>query len=268
MAKVIAIANQKGGVGKTTTAVNLSAAIGILNKKVLLIDCDPQGNASSGLGFKEGSIDKELYNSLIEEIPLKDVILKTESPNLDLVPSTVDLVGAEIELVGLEEREFQLSKVINAVRDTYDYIFIDCLPSLGILTLNALTAADSVIIPIQCEVYSLEGLGKLKNTIGLVQKSLNPNLGIEGVLLSMYDKRLRLANMLETQIRAVLDDRIFDTVIHRNSKVAEAPSLGKPVMLYEVSSTGSKNFLNLANEVLKINGDKILHTHTTEIDNQ
>jgi len=267
MAKVIAIANQKGGVGKTTTAVNLSAAIGILNKKVLLIDCDPQGNASSGLGFKEGSIELELYNSLIEEVPLKDVILTTESPNLDLVPSTVDLVGAEIELVGLEQREFQLSKVISTVRDDYDYIFIDCLPSLGILTLNALTAADSVIIPIQCEVYSLEGLGKLKSTINLVQQSLNPQLSIEGVLLSMYDKRLRLANMLEAQIRSILDDRIFETVIHRNSKVAEAPSLGQPVMLYQVSSTGSKNFLNLANEFLKINGDKILHTHTSEADN-
>ena len=233
MAKVIAIANQKGGVGKTTTAVNLSAAVGLLNKRVLIIDCDPQGNASSGLGFKEGSIDKELYNSLIEEVPLKDVILKTESPNLDLVPSTVDLVGAEIELVGLEKREFQLKKIISQVADSYDYIFIDCLPSLGILTLNALTAANAVIIPIQCEVYSLEGLGKLKQTISLVKQALNPELEIEGVLLSMYDKRLRLANMLEAQIREILDDRIFDTVIHRNSKIAEAPSMGKPVMLYD-----------------------------------
>ena len=267
MAKVIAIANQKGGVGKTTTAVNLSAAVGLLNKRVLIIDCDPQGNASSGLGFKEGSIDKELYNSLIEEVPLKDVILKTESPNLDLVPSTVDLVGAEIELVGLEKREFQLKKIISQVADSYDYIFIDCLPSLGILTLNALTAANAVIIPIQCEVYSLEGLGKLKQTISLVKQALNPELEIEGVLLSMYDKRLRLANMLEAQIREILDDRIFDTVIHRNSKIAEAPSMGKPVMLYEVSSTGSKNFLNLADELLQINGDEISHSRTTKANN-
>lgn len=267
MAKVIAIANQKGGVGKTTTAVNLSAAIGLLNKKVLIIDCDPQGNASSGLGYKEGSIEKELYNSLVEGIPLNDVILKTESPNLDLVPSTVDLVGAEIELVGLQEREFQMKKVIAQITDKYDYIFIDCLPSLGILTLNALTAADAVIIPIQCEVYSLEGLGKLKQTINIVKESLNPELEIEGVLLSMYDKRLRLANMLESQIREILDDRIFDTVIHRNSKVAEAPSMGKPVMLYEVSSTGSKNFLNLANEVLQINNDSIVHPKHISSDN-
>jgi len=259
MGKVVAIANQKGGVGKTTTAVNLSAALGLLNKQVLIIDADPQGNASSGLGHKEGDINGELYDIMVGQKTVQEVIISEVSTNLDLIPSTVELVGAEIELVTRENREFALKKIIDQVRDKYDYIFIDCLPSLGILTLNALTAADSVIVPAQCEVYSLEGLGKLKNTISLVQSELNPGLKVEGIILSMYDKRLRMANMVVETIKEILTDPIFETIIHRNSKIGEAPSTGQPILLYDISSKGATNFLNLAYEFLQMNGDKIEH---------
>ena len=257
MGKIVAIANQKGGVGKTTTAINLAAGLGLLNKKVLLIDCDPQGNTSSGLGIKESDIELELYHALINDVKLKKIIKKTDYPNLYLVPSTIDLVGAEIELVMLEKREYRLREVLNKVKKKFDYIIIDCLPSLGLLTVNALTAADSVIIPVQCEVYSLEGLSKLKQSIQMVKSTLNQDLEIEGILLSMYDRRLRMANMLEQQVRKMLDDRIFDTVIHRNSKIGEAPGVGKPVIVYDINSTGAKNFLNLAYEFLQINQDSI-----------
>jgi chromosome partitioning protein len=257
MGKIVAIANQKGGVGKTTTAINLAAGLGLLNKKVLLVDCDPQGNTSSGLGIRESEIELELYHALISNVKTKKLILKTDYPNLYLIPSTIDLVGAEIELVGLKDREYRMREVLKKVKKKFDYIIIDCLPSLGLLTVNALTAADSVIIPVQCEVYSLEGLSKLKRTIQMVQTTLNDGLKIEGILLSMYDKRLRMANILEQQIREMLDDRIFDTVIHRNSKIGEAPSVGKPVIVYDINSTGAKNFLNLSYEFLQNNHDAI-----------
>lgn len=257
MGKIVAIANQKGGVGKTTTAINLAAGLGLLNKQVLLVDCDPQGNTSSGLGIRESDIELELYHALISDTKAKKIILKTDYPNLYLIPSTIDLVGAEIELVGLKDREYRMRSVLKKIKKKFDYIIIDCLPSLGLLTVNALTAADSVIIPVQCEVYSLEGLSKLKQTIGMVQTTLNKDLKIEGILLSMYDKRLRMANILEKQIREMLDDRIFDTVIHRNSKIGEAPSVGKPVIVYDINSMGAKNFLNLSYEFLQNNHDSI-----------
>jgi len=259
MGKVVAIANQKGGVGKTTTAVNLAAALGLLNKQVLIIDADPQGNASSGLGHKEDDINGELYDIITGDKTAEDVIIREVSTNLDLIPSTVELVGAEIELVNKENREYVLRDIISQVKDNYDYIFIDCLPSLGLLTLNAITAADSVIVPAQCEVYSLEGLGKLKNTISLVQSELNPDLEVEGIVLSMYDKRLRMANMVVETIKDILTDPIFETIIHRNSKIGEAPSTGQPILLYDISSKGATNFLNLAYEFLQKNGDEIEH---------
>lgn len=253
MGKVITIANQKGGVGKTTTAINLAAALAVLNKKILVVDADPQANASSGLGVNVDELEYSTYDCLVNDIPTIDVIVKTDVPNLDLLPSSIDLVGAEIELINLERREYRLRECIDAVKDSYDYIFIDCLPSLGIITINGLVAADSVLIPAQCEIFSLEGLGKLKNTINLIRDSLNPDLKIEGVVLSMYDKRLRMANLVVDEVNKTLSDRIFETIIHRNSKIGEAPSMGKPVITYAVNSKGSNNYLNLAYEFLQIN---------------
>ncbi len=255
MGKVIAIANQKGGVGKTTTAINLAASIAALDKKVLLIDSDPQGNASSGVGIKEDQIEIDTYDCLVEGVDPHKAIIQTETPNLYLIPSSINLVGAEVELVGKAEREFQMKKMIASIKDEFDYIFIDCLPSLGIITVNAITAADSVIIPVQCEFFSLEGFGKLKETISIVKQGLNPNLEIEGIVLSMYDKRLRMANMVVEQVKDIITDRIFKTIIHRNSKIGEAPSLGQPIIIYDATSKGAINFLNLAIEVLKNNGD-------------
>lgn len=252
MGKIVAIANQKGGVGKTTTAINLAAALAILDKKVLLIDADPQANASSGVGVKDVS-DKTLYDALVNDLPISELIINTDVDNLDLVPSSIDLVGAEIELVQKLRREYKLKTAIDSIKHNYDFIIIDCLPSLGIITINALTAADSVLIPVQCEVFSLEGLGKLKNTIELVKQALNPDLEIEGILLSMYDRRLRMANMVLEEVKRSLSDKVFETVIHRNSKIGEAPSVGQPVIIYDVNSKGSKNFLNLADEFLSYN---------------
>ncbi len=253
MGKIIAIANQKGGVGKTTTAINLAATLAVLEKKILLIDADPQANATSGVGVKEDQITITTYECLVEGANPRDGIIVTTTPNLSILPSSIDLVGAEIELVNASNREFKMRSALEGLKDEYDYIFIDCLPSLGLITLNALAAADSVIVPVQCEFFSLEGFGKLKDTINLVQQSINPNLQVEGVVLSMYDQRLRMANMVLEEIRHIISDRIYETIIHRNSKIGEAPSLGQPVIIYDASSKGAINFLNLANEFISIN---------------
>ena len=257
MGKIVAIANQKGGVGKTTTAINLASTLGILDKKVLLIDSDPQANTTAGVGISEADVEYGLYDCLVDKNSITKAIVETEIPNLDLLPSNIDLVGAEIELVNKSKREYCLKKALKKVKDDYDYIIIDCLPSLGLLTLNALTAADSVLIPVQCEVFSLAGLGKLKRTIQGVQNEFNNDLEIEGIILSMYDSRLRMANMVVEEVKNLISDKIFETIIHRNSKIGESPSVGKPVILYDASSKGAINFLNLATEFLKYNNDEV-----------
>ena len=257
MGKIIAIANQKGGVGKTTTAINLAAALTFLEKKVLLVDADPQANASSGIGVHIREDELTIYDCFINQVDVHQVIQKTSIPNLDLLPSEIDLVGAEIELVNLHKREHIMKSFLTSVKDQYDYIFIDCQPSLGIITINALTAADSVLIPVQCEIFSLEGLGKLKKTISLVQEGLNKNLEIEGIVLSMYDKRLRMANLVVNEVKRIIKDKVFETIIHRNSKIGEAPSAGLPVIIYDAGSKGTINFLNLANEFLIQNNDAL-----------
>ncbi|MBK7094685.1 MAG: ParA family protein [Saprospiraceae bacterium] len=257
MGKIIAIANQKGGVGKTTTAINLAASLAILDKRTLLIDADPQSNATSGLGKKDDEIKFTLYDAMTGDVAIEETVLKTEIDKLDLIPSSIDLVGAEIELVNLPDREYVIKKAISSIINNYDYILIDCLPSLGILTVNSLVAADSVIIPVQSEFYSLEGLGKLKDTINSITQSFNPKLTIEGILITMYDKRLRLAQMVAESVRDIVKDKIFDTIINRNSKLNEAPMVGKPVILYDATAMGSTNYLNLAYEILAQNNDKL-----------
>lgn len=253
MGKIIAIANQKGGVGKTTTTVNLAASLGVLEKKVLIIDADPQANATSGLGIDVESIELGTYQLLEHTKNAQETIIQTSSPNVDLIPSHIDLVAIEIELVDKDEREYMMKKAIGDLRNTYDYVLIDCAPSLGLLTLNALTAADSVIIPIQCEYFALEGLGKLLNTIKSVQKIHNPDLDIEGMLLTMFDSRLRLSNQVVEEVRKHFADMVFDTIIQRNVRLSEAPSYGESIIKYDASSKGAANYLNLANEMVKKN---------------
>lgn len=253
MGKVIAIANQKGGVGKTTTAINLSAGLAVLEHKTLLIDADPQANATSGVGFEPRNIKTSIYECIIDDIEPKNIILNTKTPNLDLIPAHIDLVGAEIEMINLPNREKMMLKAISKIKDDYDFIIIDCSPSLGLITVNSLTAADSVIIPVQCEYFALEGLGKLLNTIKIVQSRLNPELDIEGILLTMFDTRLRLAKQVVEEVKIHFQQMVFDTVIHRNTKLGEAPSYGDTIIMHDVNCKGAINYLNLAREILQKN---------------
>lgn len=248
MGKIIAIANQKGGVGKTTTAINLASSLAIAEKNVLLVDVDPQANATSGLGIR--SQELSTYELVLSDTNVEDVLIKTNVPYLTLIPSHIRLVGAEVELVEIPNREFLLRKVLQPIKDNFDYIFVDCPPSLGLLTLNALAAADSVLIPIQCEYYALEGLSQLLNTIHLVQKNLNKQLSIEGVLLTMYDNRLNLCNQVAAEVREYFKDKVYKTVINRNVRLGEAPSFGKPIIMYDATSTGTQNYISLAEEFI------------------
>lgn len=254
MGKIIAIANQKGGVGKTTTAINLAASLAVLEHKTLLIDADPQANSTSGVGLDPRQVKIGIYECLTEEANIKKAILKTETPNLSIIASDIDLVGAELELVDQTNRNQKLKQVLAKVKDDYDFIIIDCSPSLGLITLNALTAANSIIIPVQCEYFALEGMGKLLHTIKLVQTQMNEDLEIEGILLTMYDVRLRLSNQVVEEVKSHFQDMVFNTVIHRNTKLGEAPSYGKTIIMYDAAGKGSVNYLNLAREILQKNG--------------
>lgn len=253
MTKVISIANQKGGVGKTTTAINLAASLGVLEHRTLIIDADPQANATSGIGFDPRNIKTSIYECIINEVEPKDIILKTNTPNVDLIPAHIDLVGAEIEMINMPNREQMMRNAISKIKSNYEFVVIDCSPSLGLITVNALTASDSVIIPVQCEYFALEGLGKLLNTIKIVQSRLNPELAIEGILLTMYDSRLRLSNQVVEEVKTHFQQMVFDTIIQRNIRLAEAPSYGESVIMHEASSSGAVNYLNLAREILQNN---------------
>jgi len=258
MGKIIAIANQKGGVGKTTTAINLAASLGVLEHKTLLVDVDPQANSTSGVGFDPKIIKKSIYECMIGEAKAKSLIKKTDSPNLSLLPAHLDLVGAEIELINHPQRENIMREVLSKIKDDFEYIILDCSPSLGLITVNALTAADSVIIPVQCEYFALEGLGKLLNTVKIVQERLNPQLEIEGILLTMYDSRLRLSNQVVAEVKRHFRDLVFNTIVHRNTRLGEAPSFGKSALQYDAGSKGAINYLNLARElVLKAKGERV-----------
>ena len=250
MGKIITIANQKGGVGKTTTAINLSSSLAVLEYKTLLVDADPQANATSGIGFDPKNIKTSIYECIIDNVDPRHIILNTDTPNLDLLPAHIDLVGAEIEMIYLPNRENMMRNVLNHVKDDYDFIIIDCSPSLGLVTVNSLVAGDSVIIPVQCEYFALEGLGKLLNTIKIVQSRLNPNLDIEGILLTMYDSRLRLSKQVLEEVKTHFQSMVFDTVINRNTRLGEAPSFGESIIMHDATSTGAVNYLNLARQYL------------------
>jgi chromosome partitioning protein len=254
MSKIIALANQKGGVGKTTSSINLAASLAVLEYRTLLVDADPQANSTSGIGFDPRTIKNSIYECIINQIDPAEAIQKTETPNLDLLPAHIDLVGAEIEMINLTDREYKMRAILNKIRDQYDFIIIDCSPSLGLITINALTAADSVIIPVQCEYFALEGLGKLLNTIKIVQNRLNPQLDIEGILLTMYDVRLRLSNQVVEEVRTHFEDLVFDTIIQRNTRLSEAPSFGVSVIMHDATCKGAVNYLNLAREIIRKNG--------------
>jgi chromosome partitioning protein len=253
MGKIIAIANQKGGVGKTTTAINLATSIGALDKKVLIVDADPQANASSGVGLDLNGIEYSIYECIVDKVDPAKAIVSTEVLNLDVLPSHIDLVGAEIEMLSFDNRERVLKGVLDQIRDSYDYIFIDCSPSLGLITVNSLTAADSVIIPVQCEYFALEGITKLLNTIKIIKSKLNPALEIEGFLLTMYDPRLRLSNSVYDDVKRNFSDMVFTTVIQRNVKLSEAPSYGQPALTYDADSKGALNYIQLAQEIIDKN---------------
>ncbi|MBE6346733.1 MAG: ParA family protein [Bacteroidales bacterium] len=253
MGKIIAIANQKGGVGKTTTAINLAASLAVLEHKTLLIDADPQANSTSGVGFDPKEIDGSIYECIIDNIDPKSVIKETETPNLYLLPAHIDLVGAEIEIINLPQRERMMSDTLSSIKEEYDYIIIDCSPSLGLITVNALTASDSVIIPVQCQYFALEGLGKLLNTIKIVQSRFNPNLDIEGILLTMFDTRTRISKQVVEEVKKHFQTMVFDTIINVNTRLSEAPSFGQTVIMHDATSSGAINYLNLAREILKRN---------------
>jgi chromosome partitioning protein len=253
MGKIIAIANQKGGVGKTTTAINLGAAFAVLEHRTLIIDADPQANSTSGVGFDPKNIKTSIYECLMDEVEPQNIILNTSTPNLDLLPAHIDLVGAEIEMINQPNREKMMRKVLAKIKDNYDFIVIDCSPSLGLITVNSLVAADSVIVPVQCEYFALEGLGKLLNTIKIVQSRLNTDLDIEGILLTMYDSRLRLSNQVVDEVKAHFQDMVFETLINRNTKLGEAPSFGETIIMHDINSSGAVNYLNLAREILQKN---------------
>lgn len=253
MAKIISIANQKGGVGKTTTSINLAAGLAVLEFRTLIVDADPQANATSGVGIDPNQVENSIYECILNQQDPAQCILATSTPNLFILPAHIDLVGAEIELISVERREQRMKQVLNEVRNQYDFIVIDCSPSLGLITVNALTASDSVLIPVQCEYFALEGLGKLLNTIRIVQSNLNENLNIEGILLTMFDKRLRLSNQVVEDVRTHFQEMVFDTIIARNTTLGEAPSFGETVIMYDAESRGAQNYLDLARELLQKN---------------
>lgn len=253
MGKIITVANQKGGVGKTTTAINLAASLGVLEYNILLVDADPQANATSGVGIDPKSVKTSIYECLVGDAQVKDIIIRTNNPGLDLIPAHIDLVGAEIEMINIPEREYMMEKALSHIKDDYDFIIIDCSPSLGLVTINSLVATDSVLIPVQCEYFALEGLGKLLNTVKIVQSRLNTSLTMEGILLTMYDTRLRLANQVVEEVKMHFQDLVFDTIIHRNTRLGEAPSHGETIIMHDAASKGSINYLNLAREILQKN---------------
>ena len=272
MGKIIAIANQKGGVGKTTTAINLAASLAVLEHRTLIVDADPQANSTSGVGFDPKNIKTSIYECIIDGIDAKDLILQTQTPNLDILPAHIDLVGAEIEMINMPNREKMMRKALEKAKKDYEFVIIDCSPSLGLITVNALTAADSVLIPVQCEYFALEGLGKLLNTIKIVQQRLNPDLTIEGILLTMYDIRLRLSNQVVEEVKTHFQQMVFDTIIKRNTKLGEAPSFGETIIMHDASSKGAINYLNLAREVLQKNeltrmkeSDKVINVENVKM---